>query len=178
MDHFGDENRAKGESMKTKSVVGFAVLLFVALIGYRVAAARNQTQSRAEDRAQIENLMWKYSRALYAQDPDAYAALYAPDGQFGNGARAVKGRDAIKKMIVNLKQREAAQQKVYVMDLNPYIEFSDRDHAHLEAYWLEVTPRMGQDTPAKVVNAGREVEELERVNGEWLIKLRDPAPKD
>lgn len=162
----------------TKSVAGFAVLLCVAVLGYRVAAARNQTQSRADDRAQIENLMWKYSRALYAQDPDAYAALYAPDGQFGNGARAVKGRDAIKKMIVSLKQREAAQQKVYVMDLNPYVEFTDRDHAHLEAYWLEVTPRTGQNEPAKVVNAGREVEELERVNGQWLIKLRDPAPKD
>lgn len=164
--------------MKTKFIVGVVALLFLALLGYRVAAARNDAQSRADDRAQIENLMWKYSRALYAQNPDAYAALYAPDGQFGTGANAVKGREALKKMIVNLKQREAGQQRVYVMDVNSYVEFPDRDHAHMEAYWLEVSPRTGPNIPARVVNAGREVEELVRINGQWLIKFRDPAPKD
>jgi uncharacterized protein (TIGR02246 family) len=164
--------------MKTKFLAGIVALLFVALLGYRAMAARNDTQARAEDRAQIENLMWNYSRALYTQNPDAYAALYTPDGQFGTGANAVKGRDALKKMIVNLKQRLAGQQPVYVMDVNTSVEFPDRDHAHLEAYWLEVSPRTGSNAPARVVNAGREVEELERVNGQWLLKLRDAAPKD
>jgi uncharacterized protein (TIGR02246 family) len=164
--------------MKTKVLAGIVAFLFVALLSYRVAAARNDTQARAEDRAQIENLMWKYSRALYTQNPDTYAALYTPDGQFGTGARAVKGREALKKMIVDLKQRLAGKQPVYVMDVNTYLEFRDRDHAHLEAYWLEASPRIGPNVPARFVNAGREVEELERVNGQWLIKLRDAAPKD
>lgn len=164
--------------MKTKFLVGVGALLFVALLGYRVAAARNDAQARAEDRAQIENLMWNYSRALYTYNPDTYAALYTPDGQFGTGERAVKGHEALKKMIVDLKQREAGQQPVYVMDLNSYVEFPDRDHAHMEAYWLEVSPQTGPNVPARVVNAGREVEELARVNGQWLIKLRDVAPKD
>jgi uncharacterized protein (TIGR02246 family) len=164
--------------MKAKFIAGVVAALIIAVLGYRVAAARNDTQSRSEDRAQIENLMWKYSRALYAQDPDAYAALYAPDGQFGTGANAVKGREAIKNMIVKLKQRMASQERVYVMDLNPYVTFSDRNHARLEAYWLEVSPRTGANAPAKLVNAGREVEDLERVHGQWLIQLRDPAPKD
>lgn len=164
--------------MKTKFLAGIVAFLFVASLSYRVAAARNTAQAQAEDRAQIENLMWRYSRALYAQNPDAYAALYTPDGQFGTGARAVKGRDALKKMIVDLKQREAGQQLVYVMDTNTSVEFPDRNHAHLEAYWLEVSPRTGPNVPARVVNAGREVEELERINGQWLLKLRDAAPKD
>lgn len=166
--------------MKTKFLAGVVALLFVALLSYRVAAAKNTAQAQAEDRALIENLMWKYSRALYTQNPDAYAALYTEDGQFGTGARAVKGREALKKMIVDLKQREAAagQQPVYVMDANTSVEFPDRDHAHLEAYWLEVSPRTGPNVPARVVNAGREVEELERVNGQWLLKTRDAAPKD
>lgn len=164
--------------MKGTLAVGVVALLFIGMVGYRVEAARNNRQSRAEDRGQIENLMWKYSRALYAQDPDAYAALYTPDGQFGTGANSVKGREALKKMIENLKKREAGQQPVYVMDANVYVEFTDRDHAHLEAYWLEVSPRNGTNAPAKFVNAGREVEELERINGQWLIKLRDPAPKN
>jgi uncharacterized protein (TIGR02246 family) len=168
--------------MMTKMAVGVVACLFVGLMGYGVAAARNDAQAQADDRGQIENLMWKYSRALYAQDPDAYAALYAPDGQFGTGANAVKGREALKKMIVNLKQREAGQQRVYVMDVNTYIEFPDRNHAQMEAYWLEVSPQTGSRTAptaaARVVNAGRETEEFERIHGRWLIKLRDPAPKD
>jgi uncharacterized protein (TIGR02246 family) len=164
--------------MKTKFLAGVVALLFVALLSYRAVAARNGTQARAEDRAEIENLMWNYSRALYTQNPDAYAALYTPDGQFGTGAPAVKGRDALKKMIVDLKQRLAGQQPVYVMDVNTSVEFPDRDHAHLEAYWLEVSPRTGPNVPARVMNAGREVEELERINGQWLLKLRDAAPKD
>jgi hypothetical protein len=164
--------------MKTKFLAGIVALLFVVLLSYRTLAARNDSQARAEDRAQIENLMWNYSRALYTQNPDSYAALYAPDGQFGTGANAVKGGDALKKMIVNLKQHLAGQQPVYVMDVNTSVEFPDRDHAHLEAYWLEVSPRTGASVPARVVNAGREVEELERINGQWLLKLRDAAPKD
>lgn len=164
--------------MIKKILAGAVVLCFVALLGYRVAAAKNGAQSQADDRGQIENLMWKYSRALYAQDADAYAALYAPDGQFGTGANAVKGRDAIKKMIANLKQREAGQQPVYVMDANTYIEFPDRNHAHMEAYWLEVYPRSGANAPARVLNAGREADDFERIGGQWLITLRNPAPKD
>ena len=133
--------------MKKKFLAGIVALLFVALLSYRTVAARNDSQARAEDRAQIENLMWNYSRALYTQNPDAYAALYTPDGQFGTGANAVKGREALKKMIVNLKQRLAGQQPVYVMDVNTSVEFPDRDHAHLEAYWLEVSPRTGPTCP-------------------------------
>ncbi len=35
----------------------------------------------------------------------------------------------------------------------------------------------GQDTPTRVAAAGRGVDELVRVNGQWLIKNRDVAPK-
>lgn len=163
--------------MIKKVVAGAVALLFVALLGYRVASAKNATQARAEDRTQIENLMWKYSRALYAQDPDAYAALYAPDGQKGTGANAVKGREALRKMMMNIKQRQAGQQAAYVMELDSYVEFPDRDHAHMEVYWLQVSPRTGPNEPARVVNAGREVDEFARINGQWYIDLRDDTAK-
>ncbi|HEY6443383.1 MAG TPA: hypothetical protein VIY66_08600 [Candidatus Acidoferrales bacterium] len=38
--------------MKTKFLGGIIALLFVALLSYRVAAARNTEQAHAEDRAQ------------------------------------------------------------------------------------------------------------------------------
>jgi hypothetical protein len=36
----------------------------------------------------------------------------------------------------------------------------------------------GPNVPARVAAAGREVDELVRLSGQWLIKLRDVAPKD
>src|SRR5262250_2098785 len=90
-----------------KILAGIVVLLFVALLRYRAAAAGNDTQREAQDRVRIEKLMWQYTRALDTENADAYAAAYTTDGQFGSGANAIKGRDALKKMILDLRQRSA-----------------------------------------------------------------------
>lgn len=170
--------------MMKKIIASAIVLLFVAGLGYAAAAAKNDRPSRAEDRAQIDKLMWNYGRALEGNNPDAYAALYTSDGKFGNGTNTFKGHEAIKKMFTDLKAREAeavtkGQRRavVDVMHVNGYLEFPSRDHAHMEGYWLEVSPQMG-NVPASIVGVGREVDELERVNGQWLIQLRDVAPKN
>lgn len=160
------------------SIVAFSLF---ALLGYRVAEARNSTRTHAEDRVQIEKLMWKYDRALEGQNPDPYVALYAPDGQFSTGTNGFKGREAIRKMFVDLKKREAngsTPARVVVMNLSSYLEFSDRDHAQMKGYWLEVSPRTGSNEPANIVGAGRDVNDFVRVKGQWLINLRDVAPKD
>jgi hypothetical protein len=65
-----------------KVLAGVLALLFVALLGYRAAAGGNDVRNEAQDRAQIEKLMWQYVRALDTENPDAYAATYTPDGQF------------------------------------------------------------------------------------------------
>ena len=169
-----------------KVPAGVIAILFVALLGSHVAAGGNDTQREAQDRAQIEKLMWRYVRALDTENPDAYAATYTPDGQFGSGASATKGREALKKMIFDLRQRNAdAEAKsgkkrpaMYHVLANSYLEFVDRDHAHMEAYWMTVFAQAGPTVPVRVAAAGREVDELVRMNGRWLIKTRDVAPKD
>jgi hypothetical protein len=171
--------------MTKKILVGVA-LLFVALLGSHVAAGGNDTQREAQDRAQIEKLMWQYVRALDTENADAYAATYTPDGQFGSGATATKGREALKKMIMDLRQRNVdAEAKsgnkrppMYHVLANSYLKFVDKDHAHMEAYWMTVFAQAGPNVPVRVAAAGREVDELVRVNGQWLIKMRDVAPKD
>ena len=52
--------------------------------------------------------MWRYARALDTGDGTAYAATYTVDGQFGAGANATKGREALKKMVDALKEQQAA----------------------------------------------------------------------
>ena len=73
---------------------GGALLVAMALLAAPLAA---QNGVEAQNRAQIEKLMWQYVRALDTENADAYAAVYTPDGQFGSGANAVKGREALKK---------------------------------------------------------------------------------
>jgi hypothetical protein len=43
---------------------------------------------------------------------------------------------------------------------------------------MTVFAAAGPKTPSRVAAAGREVDELDRVNGQWLIKTRDVAPTD
>jgi hypothetical protein len=130
--------------------------------------------------------MWQYVRALDTNNADAYAACYTPDGQFSAGANPVKGREALKKMIVDLRRRAADNESksgekrpaMYHVLANSYLEFADRDHARLEAYWMTIFAANGPKTPSRVAAAGREVDELVRTSGLWLIKSRDVAPKD
>jgi hypothetical protein len=149
-------------------------------------AAESAFEREAKDRADIEKLMWQYARALDTENADAYVATYTPDGQFGGGATAVKGHDALKKMINDLRQRntetEAKTGKkspaMYHMSMNHSLEFIDKDHARLRAYWMTVFAGDAPNAAARVAAVGWEQNELVRVNGQWLINVRDPAPKE
>ncbi len=172
--------------MTNRIALIIGTLLAFAMVGSQAARAESETEREARDRAQIEKLMWRYVRALDTENAEAYAAVYTPDGQFGSGANAVKGREALKKMINDLRQRAADNEAkngekrpgMYHVIANSYLEFVDKDHARLEAYWMTVFAAGGPKVPARVAAAGREVDELVRINGQWLIKTRDVAPAD
>ena len=68
--------------------------------------------------------------------------------------------------------------KAEVMETNTWIEFVDKDHAHHHAYYITVSGAGPDNAQPRIVAAGRSVDHLERVNGKWLIKLRDVAPKN
>ena len=130
------------------------------------------------DRRALAISVWENEGGARAPD--------TPDGQFGSGANAVKGPDALKKMISDLRQRAADTEAktgqkpapMYHMLLNSELVFPEKDHAHMEAYWMTVFGQAGPNVPVRVAAAGREVDELVRVDGQWLIKTRDVAPKD
>jgi uncharacterized protein (TIGR02246 family) len=144
-----------------------------------VLSGEDSTVREARDRADIEALMWKYTRALDKGDGATYASTYTPDGQFGTGANASKGREALSKLVVRQPAAgQPARPPLYHMELNHWIEFVDKDHARYHAYYLTVSGAMGQDTPARIVAAGQSLDTMERVSGKWLLKTRDVAAKD
>ena len=124
--------------------------------------------------------MWRYTRALDTGDGTTYAATYTVDGQFGAGANATKGTEALKKMVDALEPQPGAPVRapLYHMETNTWIEFVDKDHARHHAYYITVSGAGPDNAQPRIVAAGRSVDHLERVNGKWLIKLRDVAPKD
>ena len=171
-----------------KKLTGVAVLagvVFTASAVFTASKSDDDVLRQAKDRAQIEDVMWRYARALDTGDADTYASLYTPDGQFSAGANPTKGREALKKMIEGVGQRQAAQPAadtkrppMYHMTANERLRFIDKDHARIDAYYITMFGAAGQGTPARVAAVGRSIDELERVNGEWLITSRNVAPQD
>lgn len=142
----------------------------------------DQVLREARDRAEIEDVMWRYTRALDTGNGEAYAAVYTPDGQFGTGANATKGREALMKLAGGARTPAAgaapaaARPPMYHMTANHAIHFTDKDHARLDAYYLTASAAAGQETPLRVLAVGRSVDELVRLNGKWLIKTRNVQP--
>src|SRR5438477_1407834 len=92
--------------------IRIAVLIVVAILFagmvvipnvVQLTAANDDIAQDAQNRREIEALMWRYARALDTYDAETYASVYTADGQFGAGANATKGTAALRKMIADLK---------------------------------------------------------------------------
>jgi hypothetical protein len=144
-----------------------------------VLLGEDNTARETRDRHEIEALMWKYTRALDKGDGATYGLTYTADGQFGTGANATKGREALAKLVVRQPAAgEPARPPLYHMELNHWIEFLDKDHVRYHAYYLTVAGAIGAEMPARIVAAGQSLDAMDRVNGKWLLKTRDVAAKD
>jgi hypothetical protein len=171
--------------MHTIRISAVIAAVGVAAVASAVVVGQDNSAREARDRAEIEALMWRYTRALDTGDGTAYAATYTVDGQFSAGGTPTRGRDALKKMVDAIGEQQAAARAkgeprppMYHMETNTWLEFIDRDHARHHAYYLTAFGAAGEKVPLRVAAVGRSVDHLERVNGTWLIKTRDVAPRD
>ena len=170
-----------------KNLVAGVVLgaaMFTAGAVFTASKSDDEVLRQTRDRQQIEELMWRYARALDTGNADAYAALYTTDGQFSAGTNATKGREALKQMIAGPRQRQAGAEpaaprpQLYHTTANHQVVFIDKDHARIDAYHITMAAGAGPQTPPRVAGVGRSIDELGRVNGQWLIKSRNVAPMD
>ena len=170
--------------MKKFGLGVLVAMVFSAGVAYSQKQPSNdQVLREARDRAEIEDLMWRYARALDTGNGDAYAAVYAPDGQFGTGANATKGTEALKRLAGGQPRTPApgaaaapARPPMYHMHANHAITFTDKDHARMDAYYITARAAGGQDQPLQVLAVGRSIDELVRLNGKWLIQVRNVQP--
>lgn len=166
-----------------------ATIVAAAMTGWALSAnaADSDLARELRDRAEIQELMWNYVRALDSLNEEAYITVFTEDGEFITGRNtATKGHAALKKMVADLKQARAAREAkgepkaapMYHVIANSHLEFLDKDRARFHSYWMTVFGANGPETPPRVAAAGRGVDELVRVNGRWLIKSRNVSPQD
>ena len=173
--------------MKSGIVIAEMMIVVLSLMTFSTVsiAADNEFLREMQDKEQIKKLMWDYARALDTGNVEAFVALFTEDGQFGRGETAVKGRKALLEMMGAFKKSPTAGQgnvpktgSMYHMTANHYIEFKDKDHAIFHGYWIAFVSGNEQNTQPTIVGVGREVNEVVRVNGKWLIQVRDIMPQD
>jgi hypothetical protein len=177
--------------MKTATLTGAALSALVLIAQPGTASAQHADHNQhadhsrllqeVQDRTQIEKLMWDYVRAADSLNADAYAAQFTPDGAFND----VKGSEALRKMITDMKASQDARRAkgehigaMHHMMSNQTITFIDRDHAQVNYYWQTIFADRTLNPPPRLAAAGRGRDDVVRVNGKWLIQLRNVAVKD
>ena len=166
--------------MRIGLLIAFGVGLLALPNAIQLRAADSDQQQK--DRHEIEALMWRYARALDTYDVEAYVANYTPDGQFIAGPNPTAGADALRKMMVGLKTthderaKTEPQPSMFHMEMNTYVEFPAKDRARHHSYWQTVFGAVGRGGQVRVAAAGNAVDDLVKVNGKWLIKIRNVSP--
>lgn len=140
------------------------------------ASAVELTAQQVQDRAAIEETMSRYMYALDTADPDAYASVYAPDGEIVIGGKVLEhGRKALHDYVAGLrKQWKMAEGQRFGNTRHIYYNFTveiDGDTAQAQSYWqtLLANPEGG---PWRIFATGVSEDTLVRINGSWLIAKR------
>lgn len=121
-----------------------------------------------EDREEISALLLDYGRHLDSRDFEAYAALFAADGEWVGGLGSVKGRAAIQEFMETNLGTGPNRANNYHLLSNFVITVQD-DTATAWSRWAFVVP--GQ-TGATIAQAGRYDDTLLRENGRWRFARR------
>jgi hypothetical protein len=152
-----------------------AIATLIATALSATAMARNPT---AQERADIENLAYRYVFALDWRDPQTYAGTFAPDGVLTYGGGEAKGREAIAKVIQGMRDREMANLKPgetgqgsahaqhfissMVIDVS-----KDGRTAVAQAYWMMV-----RGAEPRIAAYGHYVDRLVKIKDEWFYTAR------
>jgi uncharacterized protein (TIGR02246 family) len=153
----------------------FAV--FVALAIAPVLATAQERLGTYEDRMAVEDVMARYVWAVDSLDAEGYAALFTEDAIIDSNGNISKGREEIRKIVMNLIQRRDDNKakglptsNLYHMISNVRITFQRPGEALHQSYWQTVY--RDKDSKMTAAAMGRSEDRLVKRNGKWLIQER------
>lgn len=135
-----------------------------------------QRLQRVEDELAIHRLLVDYSASQDARDYEAYAALFAREGEWVNGNRTFKGREAIHQMLIDLYGPTPpgfTNNESYHITSNPQVDLQGDRATARSRHLLVMRGPHGEPVP---MLAGRYEDELVREDGEWKILRRVDYP--
>jgi uncharacterized protein (TIGR02246 family) len=129
-----------------------------------------------DDKAEIENLQARYLLAMDFMDADAYAEVFTEDGVMDWAGGVIEGREAIRAFMSSGRYNPArdeadwqAASRHFIM--NQVIKV-DGDTATAITYWFQANNNADRGTMTLGM-FGNYVDQLERVDGEWLFSRRE-----
>jgi 3-phenylpropionate/cinnamic acid dioxygenase small subunit len=159
-----------------------APLLILAAGCGRAPSQQAATFQTYLDRQAIETTLVRYSTGLDTFDPEVYASAFTEDAEFTMEGKVFRGRDEIKKIIIDMKagraQRAADSDPdndpppiMHHVMTNAVIDIVSADTARHHCYWMTVSggPQMYS---FRVAAEGRYEDELVKRDGVWLIHRR------
>jgi len=166
--------------MKLRAILGSLALASSALALPAPAAAQvSYSDSYANDRAEIEDLMARYLFAIDYFDWDAYVATFAPDGvlEFASGSHS--GREAIRAEVARFSQNigrfyhtaDGQPAKLRHVTLQSVVRI-EGDRAWARTQWVEMANH-GPEDEMKMGTYGLYEDEFVRLDGRWLIQHRN-----
>ena len=164
-------------------------LVVFSIVGTLAAPRAFAAESYTDTRARIENLIAQYLWAFDTQDQDAFARLFATDGEVVmTGADIEKplvfrGPEQLQAFIAMIRQRTHMPEHAE-LQFSPNIHFPanlvltvNGDKARAKLYWFTVRRGENHDqitehnpNPSFFASVGRYEQEYVKQNGKWLFK--------
>ncbi len=129
------------------------------------------------DRAEIQEVAYRYINALDTRDADLYLSVFTEDAEYDVEGTIYRGHEELRGIITGLiASREAAAKEgrpvvdLYHTNINPVIDILSPTEARFQAYWQ--TLRKADDNSMRIGGMGMIKDELVKTNGKWRIRKR------
>ena len=159
----------------TRYLTALAALLLVAA---PAQAEVDYAPTYAQDRAEIEDLMARYLFAIDYHDWDAYVGTFTEDAELEFASGTYKGHDAIREAVTRFAEGigrfyatedgQPAKLRHVILQSSVRVE---GDRAWARSLWVEMANN-GPEDSLKMGTFGLYEDELERVDGRWLLDKR------
>ncbi len=149
----------------------------VLLASPALAAEAASLLQQVADRAEIQEVAYRYINALDTRDADMYVSVFTEDAEYDIEAQVVRGHKELRDIIAGLQRSRdetiAAGKPVvdlYHTNINPVIELVSANEARYQAYWQ--TLRKAEDNSMRIGGMGRIFDTLVKTKSGWKIKKR------
>jgi hypothetical protein len=146
----------------------------------RGSNAGNANATRMADREAIEMTLERYTRGLDRLDAELYVSSFAANGVLTIYEKAFQGHEALRRIVaeearLRQSQRDSGQapRTLFHLETNSTVEFSSPVRAVHHAYWLTATRAGAEPQGLSLLGVGSSIDELQKIDGKWLITRRE-----